>query len=850
MNFWRRFNKSQLLPGVLLLCGMGAIQGIKSAWSHHSRADADAGKTAWARAEDRSEEREGNGGKARERRGDHPDDAVKFRRLQLQNERGEIPADGLEKAKQHVKQMKTKPLGGVKSDSWEWLGPGNIGGRIRAIVIDPANANRMWIGSAGGGIWASTDAGASWAPRTDFAANLAVSTIVINPANRNILYAGSGEGFGNFDALQGAGIFQSLDGGVTWNQLAMTANPNFFFVNRLAISSNGNTLLAATGSGIWLSTDSGATWNPRTFSNALDIDFNPADNTRAIVAGTGYAQFSTDGGLTWPSATFSPAISGRVEIAYAPSNPAIVYALVDQNSGDFYKSTNGGQSYTRVNSTISPAGFTLLGTQGFYDNIVWVNPQDANFVVVGGVFPYRSTNGGINFTAIGDSSTNLPHNDHHMIVAHPGFNNTTNRTLYFGNDGGIFRLNDVGVTPASMVWVELNNNLGITQFFGAAGNIGGLIGGAQDNGNVRFGGTTENWVPITGMGGDGGFCAADPAETSPDFHYFYGEYIYLQISRSTDSGVSGSSIFNGIGDAGDKTPNPQKANFIAPFILDPNNSNTMLAGGISLWRSTNVKAATPNWAAIKSPTGDSSPISAIVVSPVTSSLILVGHNNGDIYRTFNGTSASPVWTKIDTAGLPNRFVTRLVIDSTRNTNWYYATFGGFSADNIYRSIDNGTTWTDVTGSGEFGLPDVPVRTLVYHPSNANLLYAGTEIGVFTSDDAGAHWELTQNGPANVSVEDMFWLSSFGGDLIAATHGRGLFRASVGNYVDCNYNGVEVGTFAEPFKTIAAALNAATTYRTIWVKPCHYNEKFLLPNNAISRRVEIRSLGGTAVIGKP
>lgn len=847
MNFWRQFTKPQLLLGVLLLCGAGALlQGIKLARSRHIQADTDTNQTAWARTKKAAEERKGNGHEAGERRGDHPDDAIKFRRLQLQDERGEIPADGLEKARQRVKQMRAAPQSGVKSDSWEWLGPGNIGGRIRAIVIDPANANRMWIGSAGGGIWASTDAGAAWTPRTDFAANLAVSTMVINPANRNILYAGSGEGFGNIDALQGAGIFQSTDAGLTWNQLAGTANANFFFVNRLAISSNGNTLLAATGNGIWQSTNGGTTWvqGPGVAGSVLDIDFDPTDNQKAIAGLNGRAFFSVSGGLFWFPADFlNPGnpnpitVTGRVEIAYAPSNPAIVYALVDQNQGNFYRSTNGGQSYTRVNSNIAPAGYTFLGTQGWYDNIVWVNPQDSNFVVVGGVFPYRSTDGGLNFTGLGDSSTNLPHTDHHMIVAHPGFNNTTNRTLYFGNDGGLFRLNDVGVAPASMVWVELNNNLGITQFYGAAGTIGGLIGGTQDNGNVRFGGTTENWVPITGMGGDGGFCAADPT----DSHYYYGEYIYLQISRSINSGISGTPIFNGIADAN----NAATANFIAPFILDPNDANTMLAGGISLWRSTNVKMFTPNWAAIKAPTGGNSPISAIVVSPVTSSLVIVGHNNGDIYRTFNGTAASPVWTKIDTPGLPNRMVMRLVIDGTRSTPWYYATFGGFSPDNIYRSTDHGATWTDLTGSGETGLPDVPVRSLVYHPSNANLLYAGTEIGVFTSDDAGAHWELPQNGPANVSVEDMFWLSSFGGDLIAATHGRGLFRASVGNYVDCNYNGVQVGTFAQPFKTITAALNAATTYRTIWLKPCTYTEPM-----TINKRVEIRSLGGNAIIRKP
>src|SRR5262249_32191320 len=220
-------------------------------------------------------------------------------------------------------------------------------------------------------------------------------------------------------------------------------------------------------------------------------------------------------------------------------------------------------------------GNNLLGGQGGYDNIIWVNPQNANFLIVGGVVPFRSTDGGITFTPMGDASTNLPHADLHMIVAHPGFNNTTNRTVFFSGDGGIFRLDDVTPPPpATIGWTALNHNLGITQFYGAAGNptTGVIVGGTQDNFTLRYSGNTEGWTVM--FGGDGGYCAADPT----DANYFYGEYVYLQIYRSTNAGVSAAYIFNGIGDAN------TAANFIAPFILDPNQPNTMLAGGVSLWR--------------------------------------------------------------------------------------------------------------------------------------------------------------------------------------------------------------------------------------------------------------------------
>jgi hypothetical protein len=189
-------------------------------------------------------------------------------------------------------------------------------------------------------------------------------------------------------------------------------------------------------------------------------------------------------------------------------------------------------------------------------------------------------------------------------------------------------------------------------------------------------------------------------------------------------------------------------------------------------------------------------------------------------------------------------VTRLVIDASRTPNaWIYATFGGFSADNVYVTKNNGTTWTDITGTGVSGLPDVPVRSLTFHPRNPNLLYVGTEVGIFSSGDAGANWDLPNGGAANVSVDELFWVAV---DLIAATHGRGMYRASGGLYVDCNYTGTQLGTFDQPFRTVNAAINALTSYRPIWLKPCNYNETI----SPTTKKFEIRSLGGSAAIGTP
>ncbi len=707
---------------------------------------------------------------------------MRYRLLDLRDEKGLIPADGLERARLHVRRLKEEQIvnpadgrvaglvadlplaqaAGIEPNLWTSIGPGNIGGRIRSILIHPTSTNTMWAGSVGGGIWRTTNGGTTWAPVNDFMANLAVATLIMNPLDTNVLYAGTGEGFFNADAVRGAGVFKSTNGGVTWTQLPSTATSNFFFVNRLAISPDGATLLAATNTGIWRSTNAGTSWTQATTLRTLDVDFNPSNSAQAIAGqANGVVLFSTNGGAAW---TAAPSLGGmRVEVAYAPNAPTITYASVENTSGRLYRSTNGGQSYTLVNS-----GTNYLGGQGWYDNLLWVDPTNSAVVIVGGIDLWRSTNSGSTFSRISQwqSAPTSAHADHHVAIAHPGFNGTTNRTVFFGNDGGVYRASNVHTVSLTSGWQELNNNLGVTQFYGAAGNAatGTIVGGTQDNGTLRYttGGGAE--AHSTMFGGDGGFCASDPTNAN----VFYGEYVFLRIHRSTNGGASSSYIWNGNSDA-----SSQCANFIAPFILDPNNANRLLGGGCSLWRSNNAKATTPAWAAIKAPGAATDRISAIAVRTGSPDTIWVGYNSGDVSMTTNGTATTPAWTApLGAVVLPNRKVTRITVV---NANTAYVTFGGFSPDNVWRTDNAGATWMDVTGSGATGLPDVPVRSLVFHPSEPQWIYVGTEVGVFASEDGGATWALPHDGPANVSVDELTWV---GTRLVAATHGRGLFRVDV------------------------------------------------------------------------
>lgn len=683
---------------------------------------------------------------------------------------------------------------------WTSLGPGNIGGRTRSIVIHPTNPSTMWIGSVSGGIWRTDNGGANWDPVDDLMANLGVTCLKMDPTNSQIIYAGTGEGFSNVDALRGAGIFWTQDE-VNWRQIPSTSTVDFHAVNRLAISNDSRILLAATSRGIFRSSDTNRLSWTRTLNEEIgDISFHPTDVNIAIAGSlrNGKAYFSNDGGQTWSVATHADNWSGRVELTYAANNPSIVYASIDINSGEIWRSTDGGRTFTKRDTLIAQTNDSAnyLGGQGWYDNTIWAgDPSDSDFVIVGGVDLWKSTDGG---NSLIDISTwwddRSAHSDHHCIVSHPDFDGANNKTVFFGNDGGIHTTDDISTVgndndlPRINGWTELVNKYGVTQFYSGAGNVatGTIIGGAQDNGTLRFtpAGGSEQWTSM--FGGDGGWCASDPND--PD--YFYGEYVYLNIHRSTNGGqradyISGQ-FWNGAAWVWKPVPyrisdaRNQNALFIAPFILDPNNSNRILGGGMSLWRTNNAKAPnTPNtgpiWISIKNDVGV--PISAIAVAEGNSDIIWVGHANGqvvngsgDVYKTTNGTSNNPIWQKMDDNGsnrLPNRFCTRITIDPT-NSNTVYATFGGYSRSNIWRTTDGGLNWSNLGGS----LPEAPIRSLAIHPRNSAFLYLGTEVGVFASENGGSSWSATNEGPTNCSVDELFWM---GETLVCVTHGRGMFQ---------------------------------------------------------------------------
>jgi photosystem II stability/assembly factor-like uncharacterized protein len=684
---------------------------------------------------------------------------------------------------------------------WEWLGPGNVGGRTRALVIHPQEPERMLAGSAGGGVWFTENGGRRWDPVDDFMANLAVCSLALDPTDPELVYAGTGEKFGNLDALGGGGIFRILSGS-HWSLLPGTQE--FGAVNRLGVSCDGRVLLAATPAGLMRCADlAGGHWQRVLRAEMVDVKCHPTQPGRAVAASAhGRVWHTRDAGASWTLAEHDGRWTARVELTYARARPQVVYASTDTaQGGGLWRSTDGGKSFKRrptLDAHGRPAPF--LGDQGWYNNALWADdPTDPGLLLIGGINLWRSTDGGATLREISTwTDRRAIHPDHHAIVSHPHYDGRECFTVYFGNDGGVFVAADVRVvgSEAKPPYIkghrELNNNLGVTQFYSGAVHAasGRLIGGAQDNGSLTLdpGERSEQWRKWAG--GDGGFCAIDPED--PDT--FYGEYARLALYRTTDAGRTKADGDNGyicgqfwnyaLGKKGnwDWKPEPfqipdarnGEALFIAPFVLDPNHRERLLAGGASLWetrdaRAPNTNTSGPRWRAIKPPVG--SYISAIAICPGHPEVVWVGHEDGRVFRSGNAMAAKPRWTHRAGTGKgrlhPRRICTRLLALPGDPLS-AYACFGGFAPDNLWLTRDGGAHWTQIGQA----LPDAPVNSIVVHPHHPERLYVGTEVGLFSSPDGGATWTPADEGPAHVAVNELFW----GGTMLyAATHGRGMFR---------------------------------------------------------------------------
>jgi hypothetical protein len=723
---------------------------------------------------------------------------------------------------------------------WQALGPGNIGGRTRALLIHPTTPDVMWAGGVAGGIWKSLNAGNSWAPKADVLVNIAVNSLVLDPRNSNTLYAGTGEGFFNGDGVRGAGILKSTDGGETWAQLPSTNTPDFYYVQKIVISRGASQrIYAATRTGVFRSSDGGATWGKvldgTNVNGCMDLAIQTDRALANVFATCGtftqaaiYRALDTGAATqTWTS-VHAPSGMGRTSLALAPSNQNIIYAMSASSSANnllaVYRSTTSGSvgswttrvdntSTTRLNRSLlsNPVYFFLNVcfpgntaadlAQGWYDNMLAVDPADPNIVWAGGIDLFRSDDGGANwgqashwwFDPAADPEYN--HADQHVVAFHPQYNGSTNKIMYTGNDGGVNMTMDArapvsfspepitatspvcGNTAAGVLsWTSKNNGYQVTQFYDGAvyPDSNSYIGGAQDNGTLlgtQAGGNV--WRRYSG--GDGGYVAVNPADTN----MVWSEFTGLSIQRSVDNGATNAPFRSGI------TEGTGNFLFITPFVQDPSDAARMWIGGATMWRTSVATAATLP-ATIWSPASNffSSRVSAIAVSPLDSNRVYAGTQaiggnaavSGVVWTTgIGGTStASTAWT--GSKPRPGINYVSSVTPDPVTIGTVYATVSTFNdgtgSGHVFKSTNFGATWANIDGSGATGIPDVPVFTMAIDPLNNQRLYVGTDLGVFVSLNGGATWLRENTGFANVTT---YMLKIKGRMLYAFTHGRSAFR---------------------------------------------------------------------------
>lgn len=662
---------------------------------------------------------------------------------------------------------------------WQAAGPTNVGGRVTALAIHPAQPDTWFVGAASGGIFKSTDAGTSWAPVFDDAPSLSIGDLAVAPSDPLTLYAGTGEanGGGGSMTYDGLGVFKTTDGGMSWAALGLDNIGNVGKIavhptdpDRVFVAAMGDLFGDTPDRGIYRTVDGGLSWEKVLFvsdsTGGIDVAIHPQNpdtvyaalwervrrpNYRKYGGDSGGIFRSTDGGDTWSQLGGGLPASdiGRIGLAVTPAAPEVVYAIYADAFGthkSMWKSTDNGETWSETDPGNQLAGNGASFAWWF--GKIFAHPTDADRVFSTGLDLYESTDGGQSWA----SSSGGVHVDQHALWMNP---NDPDQ-LVLGNDGGLY------AAPAPFVWSH-KNTLPITQFYACEideQNPGHLLGGAQDNGTNATDGPTDGWQHI--LGGDGFTCLVDPVD--PDF--VYAEYQYGNIARSDNGGFSFNFLLGGFQN--------DRLNWHTPYVLDPQDPATLYLGGSKLYKSTNRG---DSWAAISpnltAGNGGLYPvvfntITTIAVSPQNPAVLWVGCDDGNVQVTQNGGAN---WQNVG-AQLPDRWITRVAADP-QNPAAAYVALSGYRwheyQPHLLKTTDFGQNWSDISAN----LPEAPVNDVVPDPAQPGTLYAATDVGVFVSHNDGGTWEALGTGLPLVPVLDLR-LHGPSRQLAAATYGRSMY----------------------------------------------------------------------------
>lgn len=659
--------------------------------------------------------------------------------------------------------------------AWQLVGPQNIGGRITDVEIPSNNSSTYFIGAATGGIFRTTDAGNSWEAIFDTQNTLSIGDIAISKTNNNRILVGTGEpnGGGGSTNFDGTGVYLSADGGDTWQSKGLS---NVGSIGKVIIDplNSDNMYVGAMGllyaetpnRGVYKSTDGGTTWSKTLFvsdkTGVIDMAINPVNPTIIYAATwertrtpvtrvyggiTSNIYKSIDGGITWTILTNglpTTTDKGRISIDISNSNPDILIASYTNSAGDsldLFKTINAGATWISLSNT----GITTSPYNWWFGG-VFINPTNSNNVFISEFDTHYSTNGGSTWlTAEGGI-----HVDQHSVAF------TSNNEILIGNDGGLYR----STNGSSFSKI---NNLAISQAYRIAvnpANVNHVYAGFQDNGTCRTltGGLTD-WNPI--YVGDGMQCSINPNNANNIFV----SYQYGMFFRSINNAGSFASSSSGISAT-------QPKNWDSPYVFDPANPNIMYFGTSNLYRSVNNGVS---WTSISgnlskgvyTGTQKYGTITSIDVSPLNSSIIFIGTDDGNVWKTTDGGAN---YTKISTL-LPNKWVTKVKASPT-NANQVYVTYSGYRYNlfdsNLFVSNDLGTSWQNLSTD----LPNTPLSDI--EVTTNNILYLASDIGVLVSNDLGVNWDFLGTNLPSVVVTDLV-LHANSNFLFAGTFGRGVYK---------------------------------------------------------------------------
>jgi photosystem II stability/assembly factor-like uncharacterized protein len=685
------------------------------------------------------------------------------------------------------------------------IGPALTSGRIADIAVHPTDKSVWYVGTAAGGVWKTTNNGISFTPIFDAEGSFTIGAVVIDQKNPNVVWVGTGENNAQRVVAYGDGVYKSIDGGKSWTNTGLKESEH---IGRIVIDPRNSDVVyvAAQGPlwrkggdrGLYKTTDGGKTWNKilsvDDWTGANDIQLDPRNpdvliattwqrsrRTFGFIAGgPGSAVYrSTDAGKTWAKSQsgFPSEELGRIGLSMSPANPSVVYAMAEaaNDKGGFFRSKDGGASWERMSDR-------QMG--GNYYNRIFADPKNVDRVYATDVNLQVTDDGGKTFHRVGEQ---LKHVDNHVVVIDP--ENTEH--LIVGCDGGVYETFDRGAT-----W-RFSANLPVTQYYRVATDNSRpfyrIYGGAQDNFSVggpsrtRTNNGIRNADWFITSGGDGFGSVVDPVD--PSTVYAESQFGVLSRFNLRTGEVTGIQPFDSLGEA-------LRWNWDSPLFVSPHNHNRIYFAANRLFRSDDrgdswrtvspdlsrqidrnkLKMMDRVWGvdavAKNISTTLFGTIFTIAESQIKEGLLFVGTDDGRVQISEDGGAH---WRAIDHfPGVPDTTFVSRVVPSQHDVNTLYVTLNNhWSGDfkpYVVKSTDLGRTWTNITS-------DLPARgsawSLAEDHVDRNLLFAGTEFGLFFTNDGGKKWTQLKGGLPTIQVRDIA-VQKRESDLVLATFGRGFY----------------------------------------------------------------------------